>query len=53
MEILALLIALGSGVFTGTMAQKTHSYCECFRSNFDGKFCQSIKGDAAQGSCHK
>lgn len=53
MEILALLIALGSGVFTGTMAQKTTAYCECYRSNFDGKYCQSIKGSGAQDSCHK
>lgn len=53
MEVFILLVALGSGFFTGTMVQKTTSYCECYRTDFDGKYCQSIKGDASQGSCHK
>ncbi len=48
-----ILIALGSGIFIGTQAHKTVSYCECYRSNFDGKYCQSIKGSGTQGSCQK
>lgn len=53
MTILAILISMAAGGFTGTMIQKQKAYCECFRSDFDGKFCQSIKGSGAQGSCHK
>lgn len=53
MEILAALIMLAFGVTTGNLATHQDAYCKCYRSNFDGKYCQSIKGDASQGSCHK
>lgn len=46
-------ILIFTGLFAGYNAHKTISYCECLRSNFDGKFCQSIKGSGVQGSCHK
>lgn len=47
MEILMLLV----GIFTGSMAQKTQSYCECHESKFEGAYCESIKGKGEQGSC--
>lgn len=47
MELILVLV----GLFTGSMSQKTYSYCECFRDDFKGAYCTSIKGDASQGSC--
>ena len=41
------------GLFGGSVIQKQISYCECFRSDFKGAYCESIKGKAEQGSCHK
>lgn len=51
--MLAIIGAILFGSFGGTMIQKQISYCECFRSDFDGKYCQSIKSNGEQGSCHK
>ena len=39
------------GVFGGSMSVKQTSYCECFRDDFKGAYCQSIKGNGGQGSC--
>lgn len=47
MEIVMLVM----GLFTGSMAQKTQSYCECRASEFKGAYCESIKGKGEQGSC--
>jgi hypothetical protein len=46
-----ILFAIFFGVFGGTMIQKQTSYCECFRDDFKGAYCQSIKGKSVQGSC--
>lgn len=46
-------LAILWGVFAGTMVETQVVYCECFRDDFNGKLCQSIKGDGAQGSCKK
>jgi hypothetical protein len=51
--MLAILIAmLFGGVSTKLITHQT-SYCECYRSNFDGAYCKSLKGSGIQGSCHK
>lgn len=46
-----LLAGILWGGFVGTMTQKTHSYCECYRDDFKGAYCESIKKTAEQGSC--
>ena len=51
MTILAALIAMAFGGISGHLVTKQTAYCECFRSDFDGKYCQSIKGTQVQGSC--
>ncbi len=49
--MLPILISILFGGITGTAIQKQTSYCECYRSDFDGKYCQSIKGTGTQGTC--
>jgi hypothetical protein len=48
-----ILFAIFFGAFGGTMVQKQISYCECFRDDFKGAYCESIKAKGIQGSCHK
>ena len=47
-----ILVAVLFGAFGGTMVEKQISYCECYRSGFEGKYCQSIKAQEKQGTCH-
>lgn len=45
------LIAILFGIFGGTMVERTHAYCDCFRDDFKGAYCESIKHGGEQGSC--
>jgi len=48
-----MIIGLFFGFLFGFAVEKQVSYCECYRSDFQGAYCQSIKGEGPQGSCHK
>lgn len=48
-----ILFAILFGAFGGTIIQKQVSYCECFRDDFKGAYCSTIKGDGKQGTCKK
>lgn len=50
---MGILIAILFGAFSGGMVTHQDAYCKCYRTNFDGVYCKSIKGDGSQGSCHK
>jgi hypothetical protein len=47
--LIGLLIG-GSSV--GVVGYQT-MYCDCFRADFAGAKCESVKGSGIQGSCHK
>lgn len=47
--ILAMLI----GFLVGGSVHLQSDYCKCYRDDFKGAFCESIKGEGLQGSCHK
>jgi hypothetical protein len=49
MEILILII----GGLMASPIQYQNAYCVCYRDNFKGAYCESIKKDGLQGSCHK
>jgi hypothetical protein len=51
--MLAILIAMVFGGTSATFINHQTSYCECYRDDFSGKYCQSLKGTGEQGSCHK
>ena len=51
MTILAGFLMMFTGIFAGSMGTKQTVYCKCFHTNFDGQYCQSIKGDESIGSC--
>ena len=51
--MLAILIAILFGGTSATLINHQIDYCDCYRSGFDGKVCQEIKGTGEQGSCHK
>lgn len=53
MTILAALISMVFGGISGHLVTKQTAYCDCFRDNFKGAYCESIKGKAEKGSCHK
>jgi len=48
-----LIVMFLIGAFNGSIVSRQISYCECFRDDFKGAYCESIKGKGLQGSCQK
>jgi hypothetical protein len=48
-----MVIAMLIGVLFGGTAHLQSDYCHCYRDNFKGELCKSIKGEGLQGSCQK
>jgi len=47
-----VIIAILFGAFGGHFHQYQLAYCACYKDDFKGAYCQSIKGEGKIGSCH-
>lgn len=48
---MAAIVMFFIGAFGGSMSVKQKAYCECFRDDFKGAYCEKIKGKGEQGTC--
>jgi hypothetical protein len=46
-----LIFGMIYGGFFGYAYRENKAYCECFRSNFQGAYCESIKGKGEPKTC--
>jgi hypothetical protein len=50
-KIMVALTIFILGLFSGVAVEHQKAYCECFRDDFKGVYCEKIKKSGESGSC--